>query len=777
MNCSNQICLAVLVLFFSSVIQASPVMGFGEFEDLPEFDEYSVPVVLTATRIQQHQADVPASVTILDAELIKQLGVKSLSELLRYVPGMMVGPDNNNNADAVHYHGGPAALPKNLQVLINGRSMYRSGVAAVSWFEMPVALEDIRRVEVVRGPNAASYGANAYQAVINILTKHPADTYGSSFSYAGGNNGEDDFYLRQGGKIGTTDYRLSATQKRDGGFDEQDDTRIAKFVNFESHRQLDSGGELQTSLVLLDATKGISDQITYQTNSNEIDESRVELGLSWTMDLSHKHQLLVKSYVTQYNQVQTIDVAGVPVDVLDDSLRQMFALNQESVDGEETRVDTTTASIESALAAGDPSIFTSYYTGLTDDEKINIGLNNMYRIYDVFTGVGMESTGQALLADFISVLPTQEQALAVAYNTRYPTSAAKGAPVNGTINADMDEYRFDIEIQDTFIYSPDLTLVSGASFRRDVVKSETYFSGDASNNTSRLFGSATWQATDKISTHLGLMFEKETNTDFVYAPRIALNYKLTPSQSFRAVYSESVRSPDLFEQQAFWSFTLDGAQIDPAQGTLNGTTFYQTQQGPDNLEHQFIESYELGYYGRVPQLDLEMDVRVFHEHQADVFYQSLRLSSFTTEENISVRFEGVEWMLNFTPWYNGQIRWNAAVLNAFTNTSDNGTETVILRIYARNTTTLSWLQAWPFSINTTLSYLKADKYDQLHPDNESHFLFERLDARLAKSLNISGYDLELSSSIQHDLSSDPYINGGTIYKDDTRVQVGLRMSF
>ncbi len=777
MGCSNQIYLAVLVLFFSSMVKAGPVSGFGEFEDLPEFDEYSVPVVLTATRIQQHQADVPASVTILDAELIKQLGVKSLSELLRYVPGMMVGPDNNNNADAVHYHGGPAALPKNLQVLINGRSMYRSGVAAVSWFEMPVALEDIRRVEVVRGPNAASYGANAYQAVINILTKHPADTYGSSFSYAGGNNGEDDFYLRQGGKIGATDYRLSATQKRDGGFDEQDDTRIAKFVNFESHRQLDSGGELQTSLVLLDSTKGISDQITYQTNSNEIDESRVELGLSWTMDLSHKHQLLVKSYVTQYNQVQTIDVAGVPVDVLDDSLRQMFALNQESVDGEETRVDTTTASIESALAAGDPSIFTTYYTGLTDDEKINIGLNNMYRIYDVFTGVGMESTGQALLADFISVLPAQEQALAIAYNTSYPTSAAKGAPVNGTINADMDEYRFDIEVQDTFIYSPELTLVSGASFRRDVVKSETYFSGDASNNTSRLFGSATWQATNKVSAHLGLMFEKESNTDFVYAPRIALNYKLTPSQSFRAVYSESVRSPDLFEQQAYWSFTLDDAQIDPAQGTLNGTTFYQTQQGPDNLEHQFIESYELGYYGRIPQFDVELDVRVFHEHQADVFYQSLRLSSFTTDEDISIRFEGVEWMLNFTPWYNGRIRWNAAILNAFSNISDNGTEQVILRIYARNTTTLSWLQAWPFSINTTLSYLKADKYDQLHPDNESHFLFERLDARVAKSLNINGHELELSSSIQHNLSSDPYISSDNVYEDETRFQVGLSMSF
>ena len=247
MKVSSCAYLLSLILMISCHAQAEFSMGFGEFEDLPEFDEFSVPVVLTATRIQQHQADVPASVTILDSELIKQLGAKSLSELLRYVPGIMVGPDNNNNSDAVHYHGGPAALPKNLQVLINGRSMYRSGVAAVSWFEMPVALEDIRRIEVVRGPNASSYGANAYQAVINILTKHPADTYGTSVSYSQGNNGEDDIYLRQGGKIGETNYRVSFTQKKDDGFDEQDDSRMAKFIDFESHRQLDSGGELEAS--------------------------------------------------------------------------------------------------------------------------------------------------------------------------------------------------------------------------------------------------------------------------------------------------------------------------------------------------------------------------------------------------------------------------------------------------------------------------------------------------------------------------------------------------
>ena len=103
--------------------------------DLPAFDENFVPVVLTATRIQQHQSDVPASVTILDSEFITNLGTNNLAEILRYVPGIMMAPDKNNNVDSLNYHGGESALPKNLQVLVDGRSMYRAGLSSVSWYE------------------------------------------------------------------------------------------------------------------------------------------------------------------------------------------------------------------------------------------------------------------------------------------------------------------------------------------------------------------------------------------------------------------------------------------------------------------------------------------------------------------------------------------------------------------------------------------------------------------------------------------------------------------
>ncbi len=698
------------------VATANEPMEFDEFAELPEFNEYSVPLVLTATRIKQHQADVPASVTILDAALIKMLGVQSLADLLRYVPGMMVGPDKNNNADAVHYHGGQAALPKNLQVLIDGRSMYRTGVAAVNWFEMPIAINDIRRIEIVRGPNAASYGANSYQAVINILSKHPADTSGTAAEILTGNNGEEDLYLRHGGTHNGTDYRLSVTQKNNAGFEYESDDRRSRFLTLNTFKQMDSGAELESSFVLLHAQKEIKDTIKFQTNTNELSEERFELGFRFTQDLSTKHQLQVKSYLTQYNQRQAINVAGVPVAFLDDNLRALYVLNKDAAN---------------AITEGqDPS------TLLTSQAEVD---------------------------------------LATLILTAYP-GATGLEPVTGTINADMDEYRFDIELQDTYVYSENLTVVSGASFRRDHVTSQTYFSESLSSDTSRAFGSISWQPVDDVHLHVAAMAEKETGMDFVFAPRAAINYKLTPAQSLRLVYSEAVRSPDLFEQDGYWSFTVDDPQIS-GQSALNGNTFYQTAQGPGDLDHQFITSYELGYYGRLNFAEIELDVRLFEEHLSDVIYQSLKISGFETDDNICLKFDGIEWQLSFRPWNDGKIRWVGAYLNAHSDVVIINDEKALLRIYYQKTSALSWLQTWPNRFSSHVSYLVADALDDNNEKRFDPYRFERIEARLAKSLSLQGYDVELNVTAQHDLSTEPYTLSGNLYEDKSRIQFSLALNF
>lgn len=695
---------------------AFDMMALNEI-NLPDFNEYSVPVVLTATRLQQHQADVPASVTILDEHFIKQVSTQNIVELLRYVPGMMVGPDTQYNADSVQYHGGPAALPKNLQVLINGRSMYRSGLATVSWYEMPVAMEDIKRIEVVRGPNAASYGANAFQAIVNIITKHPADTYGSSVSIQGGNNGEENVYAKHGGRLGNSDYRISFTQKHTDNFEKDMDSKESRFMDFQHYYQNASLGEIESAFVLADSYRELESSIPEQTNQNHIKEKRIELGSSWTKDFSSKHQLKVKGYFILSKQDQKIEVENVPIIVLDDNLRELFKLDEQAADA--------------VILGIDPNPF---------------------------------------------IDTPEEQALGIALATTY-ASLNPFTPVDGVIDAGLDEYRYDIEIQDTFIYSPTLTLVSGASFRRDLAKSSMYFNGDIENDTSRLFASATWQATENSNVHFGLMAEKESDADLVIAPRAALNYKLTPSQSLRFVFSESVRSPDLMEQDANWQLKLEASGAQPA----TGSTYYKTQQGPGNLDHQFIRSYEIGYYGRYAHLDGELDIRLFHEDLTDVYFQDLDINGITTIADVDLQFSGVEWQFSFEPWHDGQLRWSGAYVDAHTNVNDVSMDAagkqMLLKVYAKNSHAFAWLQTWSENTLSSASFHLIDSYDEFNDDPDMRSKIHRIDGKLIHTIVMPRVSVDLTLNIQHDLLDDPYIWQDTIYESQTRVQLAARVNF
>lgn len=173
------------------------LIGLPVLADDLFLDGSALPEVLTATRLKQSPAAVPGSMTVLDNELIRASGARDISELLRLVPGMMVGAISGNQA-TVNYHGTNASEARRMQVLIDGRSVYRAGLATVDWSDIPVAMEDIERIEVFRGPNTVSYGANALMAVVNIITRAPANSHGTRFKVTRGQRGISDWYASQG---------------------------------------------------------------------------------------------------------------------------------------------------------------------------------------------------------------------------------------------------------------------------------------------------------------------------------------------------------------------------------------------------------------------------------------------------------------------------------------------------------------------------------------------------------------------------------------------------
>jgi iron complex outermembrane receptor protein len=177
-------------------------------EDDPFFEE--LPVVLTVTRLPQRLQDTPASVTVIDRAMIDASGATEIPEVLRLVAGFQVGHVNLIGPRAtVSYHGMSDMFSRRMQVLVDGRSVYTPATGGVEWYTLPVALEDIERIEVIRGPNGVSYGANSFLGVINIITYHPTEIKGTTLKAVAGEGGYEKYLLRHAADLG--DVSLGAT--------------------------------------------------------------------------------------------------------------------------------------------------------------------------------------------------------------------------------------------------------------------------------------------------------------------------------------------------------------------------------------------------------------------------------------------------------------------------------------------------------------------------------------------------------------------------------------
>lgn len=188
-----------------------------------------MPVVLSVSRLAQPLNETPGAVTVIDRDMIRRSGAREVADLMRLVPGFLTTQRNGANPIAV-YHGDFDALNRRLQVFIDGRSVYSTYyVGGVHHGLMGVVLEDIERIEVLRGSNSAAYGANAFLGVVNIVTRNAADSQGTMLAYTKGNNGIEDNVARIGWGSDTAHFRLTAARRTDFGLkDQYDDKKVSQ---------------------------------------------------------------------------------------------------------------------------------------------------------------------------------------------------------------------------------------------------------------------------------------------------------------------------------------------------------------------------------------------------------------------------------------------------------------------------------------------------------------------------------------------------------------------
>ena len=172
-----------------------------------------------ASRIDERQFNAPAAVYVLTQEDIRRSGHRRLPEILRMVPGLHVAKLDANKW-AVSSRTDLSRYSSTMLVMIDGRHVYTPFFAGVYWEIQDSFIEDIERIEVVRGPGASIWGANAVDGIINIITKSAADTHGvKAYALAGSGEMKNDAGIRFGAKTANEiDVRVFArSYKTDSG--------------------------------------------------------------------------------------------------------------------------------------------------------------------------------------------------------------------------------------------------------------------------------------------------------------------------------------------------------------------------------------------------------------------------------------------------------------------------------------------------------------------------------------------------------------------------------
>ncbi|QXH49858.1 TonB-dependent receptor [Pseudomonas fakonensis] len=675
-------------------------------------DNQDLPQVLTATRLKQSPAAVPGSMTVLDSELIRASGARDIPELLRLVPGMMIGYGAGNQP-TVNYHGSNVNDARRMQVLIDGRSVYRAGLATVDWSDIPVALEDIERIEVFRGPNTVSYGANALMAVVNILTRNPADSHGTRLKMTRGQDGINDYYVSHGLGWDGGDLRLSVSGQQDDGFDEDQfghdyrDSRRLNRINLNAIHYLAPDQTLEWQL----AAKEGSNQrpYTYQPvfgnyragNDADVNAKDYAGSVRWNIDFNPDHSLYVQGSAQHFDRQQVWRACDAAI-AFSPELTRLWQLN-------------------------------SNYA-----EQVARNL---------FTGSPPTSSDPALNALRQEVL---NQWNAGGSNT-----------VCGNVDQSTRETRYDLEVQDTLSLTDSLRLVSGMNYRYDKADSQTYFNGTLDDQTWRLFGQLEWRADEHWIVQGGAMYEKSQLSGNSLTPRVAVNYLITPRHGLRAVYSEAIRSPDMFENNVNWSYTVKN--LSPNLYGLQNAEYFVKTRGPGNLDQERMRSRELGYNGYFSDIDLSMDVKLFYDEITGMISEPLKNNQYIASNANKSRFSGSEAQFDWRVSRRDRLRLTYAYVDAWaSNPADS-------RLTARNSGSAGWLREWGDGWSSALFYYGDDALNE--------YRYERIDLRLAKRFKVQGSNLELAALWQQRLDDEPTTLVQNRYDSRHRLSVSAELEF
>ncbi|NOY66402.1 MAG: TonB-dependent receptor plug domain-containing protein [Gammaproteobacteria bacterium] len=304
-NRTKKMLFCVLISFYGTTNMAN------ELSEDDFFDEK--PIVLNASRLTRPANESPVPVSVIDRDMIEASGFTEISDLFRLVPGFIADYYRGNN-NITGYLFIDDARPRMLQVMVDGRSVYTPMLGGPIWESLPLNIDDIERIEVVRGPAAASYGSNAYLGVINIITRSTATLQGWS---ARANIGEPQLRessIRYGGQSGKWGYRFSGWTQKQEGFKALHDGKTAQMFSSRMEYQQDRNNnfDIQFGASNVKKDRDEPDDPTTPDHTANVD-SNFQM-IRWDRTLDKNRSFYLKYYHNYDNSTEfvNINVPGIP---------------------------------------------------------------------------------------------------------------------------------------------------------------------------------------------------------------------------------------------------------------------------------------------------------------------------------------------------------------------------------------------------------------------------------------------------------------------------------
>ena len=550
---NNKKCLLILSVFFHCAnINASEGSAEEDLIALYGGEEF----ITIATGVEQPLHKAPAVVSVVTKKDIEKIGATDIDEILEIIPGLHVARDAAGYNPIYTFRGISSSFNPQVLMLVNGIPLTNlfQGDRNLVWGGMPV--QAIEKIEVIRGPGSALYGADAFAGVINIVTKGADGTKSFEAGIRYGTHNTKDYWLTRGGSIGELKYFGAIESHKTDGFDEKitsdlqsvlDSSPLATnaslapgSVNLE-RKNLDARLELGYKNLKLRAGAQIRDdlgdgagtaQVLGEDNSFASDRLNVDLtyeNKEFTKDLAVKIQTsyLQTSQEVNGNLLLFPEGAIVPSLVIFDPLNPLNGLNPFT-DG----------------VIGNPEIkerhtrfnFSSFYTGI---ERHEIGVGTGYYHGDLHE---------------------------VKESKNYGADPSTGDPL-----------------------SPGGPIV-------DVTDTPFVFLTEGKRENSYVFLQDVWRFANDWELTAGVRYDHYSDFGDTVNPRLALVWSTTRNLTTKLLYGEAFRAPSFAQQRAINNpLVLGNSELDPEE----------------------LKSYELAFDYR-PAHDLVFNLNMFYYEWEDI---------------------------------------------------------------------------------------------------------------------------------------------------------------